>query len=147
MNPRVQLVTLGVADLDKARRFYVDGLGWEPTFEVPGEIAFLQVGHGLLLGLWAADSLDADAGQPVDRVVQPPPFSLAQLVDTEVEVNAVLLAAQAAGATILKPGQWADFGGFHGYFSDPSGFRWEIATNPGWSTGPDGKVTLGPINS
>jgi hypothetical protein len=147
MDPRLQLITLGVPDLATARRFYVDGLGWEPTFEVPGEITFIQVGHGLLLGLWAAESLDADAGQAVDRVVQPSSFSLAQVVGTEEEVNAILGAAQAAGATILKPGQWADFGGFHGYFADPSGFRWEVATNPGWSTGPDGKVTLGPIGS
>ena len=44
-----------------------------------------------------------------------------------------------------KPAQRADFGGFHGYFADPSGFRWEIATNPGWSVAPDGHVTIGPI--
>lgn len=147
MDPRVHFITLGVPDLDEARRFYVDGLGWEPVFEVPGEVCFIQVGPGLLLGLFGAEDLDADVGQPVDRVEQPAPFSLSQNVDTEAEVNAILETAKAAGATILKPGQWADFGGFHGYFADPSGFRWEVATNPGWSIGPDGKVTLGPISS
>jgi catechol 2,3-dioxygenase-like lactoylglutathione lyase family enzyme len=145
MEPQVHFITLGVADLEGARRFYVDGLGWKPVFEVPGAITFIQVGHGLLLGLFGADALDADVGQPVDRVAQPSPFSLAQVVDTEDQVMATLAAAETAGATILKPGQWADFGGFHGYFADPSGFRWEIATNPGWSVGPDGKVALGPI--
>jgi len=145
MNPLVHLITLGVTDLGDARRFYVDGLGWEPVFEVPGEVIFIQVGHGLLLGLFGAAALDADVGQPVDRVAQPSPFSLAQILDTEDQVTATLEAAEAAGATILKSGQPADFGGFHGYFADPSGFRWEIATNPGWSLGPDGKVAIGPI--
>jgi catechol 2,3-dioxygenase-like lactoylglutathione lyase family enzyme len=145
MEPHVHFITLGVTDLEDARHFYVEGLGWEPVFEVPGAITFIQVGHGLLLGLFGAEALDADIGQPVDRVAQPSPFSLAQVVETEDQVRATLAAAEAAGATILKPGQWADFGGFHGYFADPSGFRWEIATNPGWSVGPDGKVAIGPI--
>ena len=55
MEPRVHIITLGMPDLAAARRFYVEGLGWEPTMEVPGEIVFLRVGHGLLLGLWHAD--------------------------------------------------------------------------------------------
>jgi catechol 2,3-dioxygenase-like lactoylglutathione lyase family enzyme len=145
MDPLVHLITLGVTDLEDSRRFYVDGLGWEPVFEVPGEVMFIQVGYGLLLGLFGAEALDADVGQPVDRVAQPPPFSLAQILDTEDQVTATLDAAESAGATILKAGQRADFGGFHGYFADPSGFRWEIATNPGWSVGPGGKVAIGPI--
>jgi uncharacterized protein len=67
------------------------------------------------------------------------------VVPTEDQVIAVLAAAEAAGATILKPAQHADFGGFHGYFADPAGFRWEVATNPGWSVAPDGTVSIGPI--
>ncbi|HEX3839711.1 MAG TPA: VOC family protein [Acidimicrobiales bacterium] len=145
MEPLVHFITLGVTDLEEARRFYVEGLGWEPVFEVPGAITFIQIGHGLLLGLFGDDALDADVGQPVDRVAQPSPFSLAQVVETEDQVTATLAAVEAAGGTILKAGQWADFGGFHGYFADPSGFRWEIATNPGWSVGPDGEVAIGPI--
>ena len=147
MEPQVHFITLGVPDVEEARHFYVDGLGWQPAFEVPGEITFIQVGHGLLLGLFGAEALDADAGQPVSRGAGPPPFSLAQVVETEDEVTATLGAARAAGATILKPAQHADFGGFHGYFADPAGFRWEIATNPGWSIGAGGKVTIGPITS
>jgi catechol 2,3-dioxygenase-like lactoylglutathione lyase family enzyme len=145
MDPRVHFITLGVLDLDEARRFYVDGLGWKPTMDVPGEVIFIQVGPGLLLGLFGADDLDRDSGQPANSRGGSPPFSLSQNVETEKEVNAILAAAEAAGAVILKPGQRADFGGFHGYFADPSGFRWEIATNPGWSVGPDGKVDIGPI--
>jgi uncharacterized glyoxalase superfamily protein PhnB len=65
---------------------------------------------------------------------------------TEEEVRATLDAAEAAGARILKPAQHADFGGYHGYFADPAGFRWEIATNPGWSVAADGTVSIGPIS-
>src|ERR1700685_674627 len=145
MDPIVHFITLGVPDLDQARAFYVDGLGWQPVFEVAGAITFIQVGHGLLLGLFGADDLDADIGQPA-HASGPAPFTLAQVLDTEDEVRSTLAAAEAAGATILKPAQHADFGGLHGYFADPSGFRWEIATNPGWSVAPDGTVSIGPIS-
>jgi catechol 2,3-dioxygenase-like lactoylglutathione lyase family enzyme len=146
MEPTVHLITLGVPDLAAARAFYVDGLGWQPAFDVPGEITFIQVGHGLLLALFGADALDADIGQP-GHTSGPAPLTLAQVLETEDEVTATLAAAQAAGATILKPAQHADFGGFHGYFADPSGFRWEIATNPGWSVASDGTVSIGPISA
>lgn len=146
MKPCVHFITLGVSDVAEARRFYVDGLGWPPAFDVPGEIAFIQVGHGLLLGLFGARALDADIGHTTPRSDGPAPFSLAQVVDTEDEVRAVLEAAVAAGGTILKPAQRGDFGGFHGYFADPDGFRWEVATNPGWSVDADGTVSIGPID-
>ncbi|HTW21440.1 MAG TPA: VOC family protein [Mycobacteriales bacterium] len=144
MEASVHLVTLGVDDLGASRAFYVDGLGWQPVFEVPGAVIFIQIGHGLLLGLFGADDLDADVGGD-PHAVGPPPLSLAQILPTEAEVVATLAAAESAGATILKPAQYADFGGFHGYFADPSGFRWEIATNPGWSVAEDGTVSIGPI--
>jgi catechol 2,3-dioxygenase-like lactoylglutathione lyase family enzyme len=145
MEPTVQFITLGVPDLDAARRFYVDGLGWRPALDVPGEITFIQVGHGLILGLFGAGALRDDIGDEAPWAPGPAPFSLAQVVQTEAEVIAVLDAARAAGATILTPAQHADFGGFHGYFADPSGFRWEIATNPGWSVAADGTVSIEPI--
>ena len=147
MHPQVHFITLGVPDLGAARRFYVDGLGWPPSFEVPGEIVFIQIGHGLLLSLFGAGALEADIGQQARSASGPAPFTLAQVVPTEEEVIAVLAAAEAAGATILKPAQHADFGGFHGYFADPAGFRWEVATNPGWSVTPDGTVSIGPITT
>jgi uncharacterized glyoxalase superfamily protein PhnB len=72
-------------------------------------------------------------------------MSLAHIVATEDEVGELLRQAEAAGGTILKPPQRADFGGFHGYFADPAGFRWEVATNSGWHVDADGTVTLGPV--
>ena len=153
MEPTLQLVTLGVRDLAAARRFYVDGLGWTPTFEVPGDVIFIQIGPGLLLSLFGADDLEADVrGSRPDAGATPAappvvPMTLAQVVDREDEVVAVMRAAEAAGATVLKTPRRAYFGGFHGYFADPNGFRWEIATNPGWSVADDGTVSLGPIGS
>ncbi|MEU8269263.1 VOC family protein [Sphaerisporangium sp. NPDC049002] len=144
MRQRLDLITLGVPDLGSVRTFYLDGLGWEPALEVPGEIIFLQVGHGLLLGLFGAADLDADVGSG-ETAGRAAPFTLALNVDDEEEVRAVMEQARRAGATILKEPQRADFGGFHGYFADPAGFRWEVCFNPGWSVAPDGKVTIVPV--
>jgi catechol 2,3-dioxygenase-like lactoylglutathione lyase family enzyme len=147
MEQRIDIVTLGVHDVTAARKFYVEGLGWEIALEVPGDIIFVQVNHGLLLAFYGAEDLVADvtAGQRSDPAEHPPSMSLAQVVADEDEVVAVCERARNAGATILKEPQAADFGGFHCYFADPSGFHWEVSTNPGWQVGADGRVTIGTI--
>ena len=144
MEPRLDLLTLGVPDLAAARRFYVEGLGWEPALEVEGEIVFIQVGHGRLLALFGSDDLDADIGLPPVEGERGAGITLAHNVGSEAEVELALERAEAAGATILKPAQRADFGGFHGYFADPAGFRWEVCHNPSWRVEPDGRVRIGP---
>ena len=134
---RLSIVTLGTADLEASRRFYVEGLGWEPTFEVAGEVCFIQVAHGVLLALWGQEALAEDSRAPVtagDNVV------LACNVDTEEAVAELLATAERAGARILKSAQPAFFGGVQGYFADPDGVRWEIAHNPGLSVDADGTV-------
>lgn len=167
MRQRIDFVTIGVRDLAASRRFYVEGLGWEPTMDLPGEVVFLQVGHGLLLGLWPVEDMEADisgAGGPGggDPGAQAPgaagpsggaggpgsgvPFTLAHNVDSDQAVAETLEAAAAAGATILKPAQRAEFGGLHGYFADPDGVRWEVAHNPDWNVADDGHVTIVPID-
>ena len=143
MEPRVNFITFGTHDLGAARRFYVDGLGWRPTFEVPDEVVFIQVGPGLLLALWTADNLDADIGDGSRSSNAPAPVSFAHNVASDEEVVAVIDRARAAGGTILKEPRLSFFGGFQGYFADPSGFRWEVADNPGWSVAPDGTVAIG----
>jgi catechol 2,3-dioxygenase-like lactoylglutathione lyase family enzyme len=145
---RLDFVTIGVRDLAVSRRFYVEGLGWEPTLDLP-EVVFLQVGHGLLLGLWPAEEMEADvSGDATASPAEPgagAPFTLSHNVDSEQAVVEALEVAAAAGATILKTAQRAGFGGFHGYFADPDGIRWEVAHNPGWSVAADGRVALVPI--
>lgn len=145
MEPRLDLLTLAVPDLDEARRFYCDGLGWPPALDVPGEIIFLQLNHGLLIGLFSANDLSADMGQDAATVTPGAGFTLAHNVSSPAAVRDVLEHAQRAGATIIKPAQDAAFGGYHGYFADPAGIRWEVAYNPGWRVEPDGRVFIGAI--
>jgi catechol 2,3-dioxygenase-like lactoylglutathione lyase family enzyme len=141
VEPRVTFITIACADVAASRRFYVDGLGWAPLFELPDEVVFVQVGHGLLLALWRADALAEDIGAgPLGS--GPPAVSLAHNVATEQEVLDVMAAAERAGATILKPAQMAFYGGLQGYFADPDGVRWEVAHNPGFAVAADGTVTL-----
>jgi catechol 2,3-dioxygenase-like lactoylglutathione lyase family enzyme len=138
----VTFITLGVADLAVSRRFYVDGLGWEPLFEVPGGITFFQVGHGVVLGIWGLEALGGDAGAPATPGT---PFALASNVGSVEEVDAAVGRARAAGATVLREPAWHEaIGIYHAYVADPDGHRWEIAFNPGMSVADDGTVSLGP---
>lgn len=142
MRPRLDIITLGITDLDLARRFYVDGLGWEPTLDVPGEVIFIQVGHGLLLGLFTGledDLGGVELGKPSEA-----PVTLAHNVDTDAQVRDVLARAEAAGGRIVKTAQQSAVGFLHGYFADPFGFYWEVACNPGITVDDDGRVVFGP---
>jgi catechol 2,3-dioxygenase-like lactoylglutathione lyase family enzyme len=142
MDQTASFITLATADLDAARDFYVGGLGWTPTLDVPGEIVFFQVGHGLMLGLFEAGHFSEDIGDPDAASVPIRGVTLSQNVDSPAEVDAVVAAAQSAGATVVKAPQHASFGGYHGHFRDPNGVIWEIAHNPGWRVEPDGRVRL-----
>ena len=145
MQPRLDVLTVGVTDIAATRAFYVDGLGWKPALEIPDEIIFLQLNHGLLVSFWGADKLAADMGLPPGSVTPGTGFTLAHNPASPEEVADVLAVAEAAGGTILKPATKADFGGTHGYFADPDGIRWEIAYNPGLTVGADGKVEIREI--
>lgn len=141
MEQRVHFVTLATADLDAARTFYADGLGWEPLLDVPAEIIFFQVGPGLVLGLFdkVKFDLDIDGKVSTDQVSG---VTLAHNVDSAAAVDEVVTALIAAGATTLKAPQHASFGGYHGHVRDPNGVIWEIAYNPGWRVDDTGRVFL-----
>ena len=142
MEQRIDILTLRVEDLPAATRFYVDGLGWQALMVVPGEVTFLQSGHGQLLSLFDATGFDADAGRPL-----PAPYSLAHIVRGEDEVHAVVQQMVAAGGRVILEPERAAWGGYHGFVLDPAGSCWEIAHNPGWSVADDGTVTIGPVES
>jgi uncharacterized protein len=142
MDSRVDFITLATADLDAARTFYVTGLGWSPTLDVPGEILFFQVGHGTMLGLFDAAAFRADLGLPAGAALSTSGAVLSYNVDSPAAVDQLVDAAVAAGATVLKTPQPAAFGGYHGHFTDPNGVIWEVAHNPGWLVEPDGTVRL-----
>lgn len=140
MEPRVSLVTLGVADLARARAFY-GALGFEDASGVPDEVAFLRA-NGLVLALWsraklAADSCVQDAGGWGG-------VTLAHNVRSPAEVDAVLAEAGRAGARIGRHGAPTDWGGYSGVFLDPDGHPWEVAHNPHWPLDADGRVLLPP---
>ena len=137
MEQRLSLVTLAVRDLDAARRFYLDGLGWKPTVDVPGDVLLVPVGEHLLLSLWQEAGFEAEVG-PVRRGEGLVPLTLAHNVRGVDEVDAVLEEARRAGAADVRPGEHREWGGYSGYFADPDGFRWEVA----WAPGQVGEVVL-----
>lgn len=137
MKPRVSLITLAVDDLERAVRFYRDGLGLATDgiigteFE-HGAVAFFDLQQGLRLALWPRASLAHDSGLPLGAS-SATEFSLAHNVASRDEVDAVMAQARAAGATIVKTAQDTFWGGYAGYFQDPDRHLWEVAWNPEWS--------------
>lgn len=126
VQPRLHFVTLVVADLDRARRFYLDGLGWSAAFS-GDDVFMIHVGEKLVLSLWAESAARDEIGE-VQRGGTLP-FTLAHNVASPAEVDAVLETARGAGATVHAAVE-REWGGYSGYFTDPEGFRWEVAHNP-----------------
>jgi catechol 2,3-dioxygenase-like lactoylglutathione lyase family enzyme len=136
MRPRITLVTLGVDDLEKAVRFYRDGLGLKTEGIVGkefehGAVAFFDLQSGLKLALWPRASLAHDAGIDVDPKSRTE-FCIGHNVSSKAEVDSVMAQATKAGAVIVKPAQDTFWGGYAGYFQDPDAHLWEVAWNPQW---------------
>ncbi|HVW80485.1 MAG TPA: VOC family protein [Mycobacteriales bacterium] len=143
MEPRISLITLGVAELAGSRAFY-EALGWRGQ-EVE-ETYFVQTG-GSAVVLWSRSKLARDAGVPDTAIPDTAAGSfggvaLAHNVRSREEVDAILDAARGAGATITKAAEETFYGGYAGYFADPDGHLWEIAYNPGFTLEADGSLTL-----
>ncbi len=138
MEQRVSVVTLGVADLPRARAFY-EALGWTTGAEPGADAAFFQAG-GLVLALWDRANLAEDSG--VSDGGGWGGITLAHNVASPDEVDAALAEAEAAGARIARPGGETFWGGYSGAFLDPDGHPWEIAHNPHWTLREDGSVEL-----
>jgi len=126
---RISLVTLGVRDLPRARRFY-EALGWDDAVQPDDEVAFFQAG-GMAFGLWTALGGHGAPG-----------IELAHNVRSAQEVEAVLAEARAAGATIVRQAALQPWGGTSGAFADLDGYVWEIAHNPGWEIAEDGSIAI-----
>lgn len=135
---RVTLITLGVADLERAKAFY-DRLGWQSTERAEG-VVFYQI-NGMVLGLFPLSELAKDQGRP-DALLGMGATTLAQNFVSEAEVDVAFAAALAAGATKLKTPEKVFWGGYSGYFADPDGHVWELAYNPFWPLDEDGSLTL-----
>lgn len=138
MEQRISLVTLGVADLPRARAFY-QALGWQGQ-EVE-ETVFFQAG-GLALVLWDRHKLAEDCGVDDTGGVGFGGIALAHNVRSDEEVDELLGTAERAGGRVTKPAALSPLGFYSGAFVDPDGHPWEVAHNPGFRLAEDGALTL-----
>jgi hypothetical protein len=135
---RLSLVTLGVANLARARAFY-EALGWRTGAAPADDVVFFQSG-GMIVALWGRDQLAEDSG--VEDSGGWGGVTLAHNVGSPEEVDAVIAEAEQAGARIARPGGKTFWGGYSGIFVDPEGHPWEVAHNPHWTLADDGAVRL-----
>lgn len=138
MEQRLSLLTLGVRDLERSRRFY-EALGWRAAPRPADDVVFFQVGP-LVLALWGRKQLAEDS--TVEDGGGWGGVTLAYNVGSPEEVDAVIDEARAAGARIGREPAKTFWGGYSGVFVDPDGHPWEVAHNPYWTLGPDGSITL-----
>ncbi|MFP5352655.1 MAG: VOC family protein [Actinomycetota bacterium] len=138
MEQRVSLITLGVADLARARGFY-EGLGWVTQAAPEDDVVFFQTGC-FVVALWSRAELAGDSG--VEDSGGWGGITLAHNVASPAEVDAVIAEAERAGAAIARAGAETFWGGYSGVFIDPDGHPWEVAHNPGWTLDGDGSVRL-----
>ncbi|NWG45456.1 MAG: VOC family protein [Alphaproteobacteria bacterium] len=131
MRPALTMITLGVADLPRARAFYSETLGWRPVLDLP-EVVFYDLA-GFRLALFGEDALAADIGLPAARAATGfRGVTLAHNLNSRAAVDALFSELAAKGVHIVKPPQAADWGGYSGYVADPDGHLWELAYNPAW---------------
>jgi len=140
VDPWISLMTLGVRDIERSRRFYREGLGWPMSTASAEDVAFFRTG-GVVLALYKREMLAAD-GNLSPEGSGFAGIGLAHNVATRELVDAALEAAVHVGGTLLKPGNETEWGGYTGYFADPDGFLWEIAWNPGFPLRENGSIDL-----
>jgi uncharacterized protein len=129
MEQRISVITLGVSDLSRARRFY-EALDWTGARQPDDEVCFFQAG-GMVFGLWRALGGHGAPG-----------IELAHNVRSPEEVTAVLDQAARAGGSIVRHAAIANWGGTTGAFADPDGYVWEVAHNPEWTITDDGSIRM-----
>ncbi|MCC6912410.1 MAG: VOC family protein [Rhodospirillaceae bacterium] len=137
MQHRVSVITLGVTDLARSKRFYVKGFGWKPVLDTD-EIVFYQM-NGFVLGTWLKAKLEEDMKQQASPA--PGAYTLAHNVTDPLQVTRILTQLAEQGGTLLRAADQPPHGGLRGYIADPDGHTWEIAWNPAWPISPEGYVT------
>jgi uncharacterized protein len=137
---RINIVTLGVDDLDESAAFY-EALGWERAAASSEEIVWFKLA-GSVLGLFPYELLAMDAHVPVEQRPWFAGVTLAINLESKQAVDDALEAAESAGGSIAKTPETAEWGGYSGYFADPDGHLWEVAWNPFFRIGPGGLLDL-----
>ena len=142
MEQRLSMITLGVADLGRAKAFYEDVVGWKAA-PGPAEIAFFDLG-GLVFSLYPLADLVKDRNATLDDSggTGTQGYALAHNARSKEEVDSIFAELKDKGATIVKQPEEVFWGGYSGYFSDPDGHCWEVAYNPYWTIGEDGRVSM-----
>ena len=137
------MVTIGVADLGRAKKFYENVVGWKAT-DSPPEIAFFDLG-GLVFSLFPSSELVKETNDQMDRILESSykGFTLAHNVGSKEEVDQIFARLKENGAVITKMPDEVFWGGYAGYFSDLDGHLWEVAYNPYWVIQDDGRVSMG----
>ncbi len=141
MTAPISIVTLGVEDVARSRRFYEEGMGWPVSSDSGEEIVFLNL-PGTVLALYSYDDLAEETGLPMTRGLGFGGITLAQNFRTKEEVDHVMETARSAGALILTPPVDRHWGGYSGYFADLDGYPWEIAWGPDFSYNEDGTLSM-----
>jgi len=139
MQQQISVITLGIGDLERSKRFYREGFGWQPVFE-NAEIAFYQM-NGFVFGTWLRAALEEDVRH--GGLATPGAVTLAHNVGDAAEVGPLMARLVAAGARVLREADAPPQGGVRGYVADPDGHIWEIAWNPAWPIDVAGHVTFG----
>ena len=139
MQQQISVITLGISDLSRSRRFYSEGFGWTPVFQNE-EIIFYQM-NGLVLGTWLTRALEAD--QQRAGLARPGAFALAHNVASREEVQPTIDRLSRFGGRMLRAADAPPHGGVRGYVADPDDHAWEIAWNPSWTISPEGLVRFG----
>lgn len=142
MEPRLSIITLGVADMARAYRFYHEGLGLPTSGKADSPIVFFQM-QGTTLAIYPREKLAQDVNPNLDA--QGGGFSgitIAHNTREKSQVDETLERVAAAGGKILKPAQNTDWGGYSGYFADPDGHLWEVAWAESWKFHPDGSLVI-----
>jgi catechol 2,3-dioxygenase-like lactoylglutathione lyase family enzyme len=137
---RISIVTLGVDNVARSKAFY-EALGWELAGAVGDEICWFRTADSYL-GLFDRESLARDAGLRSEPTAEFGGITLAINVESEVAADEAFETAVAAGGRILKPAERTEWGGYSGYFADPDGHPWEVAHNPSFPIGTNGRITI-----
>lgn len=139
MQQQISVITLGVADMDRSRRFYAEGFGWRTVFE--NEFIHFYQMNGLVLGLFREDMMLEDTGRP--EFNRSGAYALAHNVESAEDVAPLMERLVAAGGRIIRAASAPPHGGMRGYLVDPDDHAWEIAWNPGFAIDENGLVTFG----
>lgn len=139
MQQQISVITLGIIDLERSRRFYTEGFGWSPVFE-NNEIVFYQM-NGFVLGTWLKHALEQDLN--LRDLRRPGAFSLAHNVARQEDVVPTIARLESAGGRIVRQASKPAHGGFRGHVADPDDHTWEIAWNPAWTIDARGFVSFG----